>query len=705
MTIRLIGLLRVSIVAAAMLLPLLADAQPKAPDPADDPLPEGGKVRYGISRPILRGSPHVGPIGPKFDDFIVPTADGGIRRYNLATGRPFNKGSVVNGRVVVSADGKRAAVCRAGSMNVVDVATGKRILAVEPPEGAIMVGVPGASLSADGKLLAYAVRGKANKGEVVVCEVDKNVVVARVETVAPAPVVPVLSPNGATLVTHGPPAAPPRLRPPEPGVPVEPKIEFNPDTARTAQVWEVASGQELFKARVTGMGGIVVSAAFSGDGSFVALGCGDGPIDLWDVNTGKRTHTLLGRKAMGVKVAVSPDGKTVAAIAPDYRIQRWNSADGKTLGVTDAPMPMILITEITGLAFTDNQNVVGWQTQRQFCTAWEAPSGRLLSPLTEHIASLRSLSAPIDGKDLYTSGDDGKVFRWDYVTGAPTEEVHLHPARIPGAPLVRPLVTLSADAVRASGGDNPVEVFDVSNGNNLFVLPPPSAPVAPLTYTTSPEALKGIYMCRPIDAKRTGSLVVWDMMTEKRVIELDIPPSVTAPKASMTADGSRLVVLTHTRDPVGVDSVVVTGWDVKTGKKIGDVSDQTVLDIVYVTAIGTDSAVLVSRNGRLWSVNYVTGKVGRDMDRLPSNGDAPVWGPAVFSEDGKMFALGIQGDKPETSGARVYDWPTGKPIRTYIGHVAPVMTLRFTPDNKFLMTGAQDASVMLWDLAKNPGVK
>lgn len=710
MTVRSLRLLSFAILGAVFFGALSSAAQPPKPkdaaDPADDPLPDGAKVRYGISRPILRGNPHVGLIGPKFNDFLAPTRDGGTRRYNLGTGRPFEPGPVCPGRVVVSANGKRAVVSRIGSLTVVEVPSGKQILAVKAPEGVAIVGVPGASLSANGSLLAYGCRGRDGKGEVVVWDVDKNAAVARVETAVMAPVFPLLAPNGTTLVTHGPPVPAPRLPRPDPGappLPPEPKAPIDPDLMRTAQVWEVASGQELFRARVTGMGGMVVSSAFSGDSSFVALSSADGPVDLWDVNTGKRTQTLLGRKGMGVKVAVSPDGKTVAAVAPDYRVQRWNSADGKSLGVTDPP-PAILVDEISGLAFSDNEKVVGWQTQAQFCMAWEAPSGRLLSPLSEHIAPIRSVSSPVDNKDLFTSGDDGRVFRWDYPTGAPNEAITLHPARLPGQPLIRPIVTLAADARVASGTHHPVEVFEMANGTDLFVVPPPSVAPAFLSFATAPDGLKFISMTRPSDIRRAGAVVVWDLVTEKRVIELEIPPSTVAPKGSMTQDGSRLVILTHTRDPVtGQAAVMVTGWDVKTGKKLGEVVDPTALETVYVTAVGPSSAVLVSRSGRLWSVDYVANKVGKDIDKLPMNGgEIPVYGPVVFSEDGKQFATGIQGPVIETYGVRIYEWPTGKPIRTYIGHVAPISALRFTPDGKYLKSGAQDTSVILWDLSKVP---
>src|SRR5262249_34531044 len=148
--------------------------------------------------------------------------------------------------------------------------------------------------------------------------------------------------------------------PPPPMPKIAPATPEDADKLRTAQIWDVESGKELFKARVTGMGGMVAASAISLDGSLLALSSGDGPIDLFDVRQGKRTATLLGRKAQGVKVAISPDGKTIASVAPDYRIQRWES-DGKPIDVTDPP-PGILNAQLSGLAFADNDRVVAWIT-------------------------------------------------------------------------------------------------------------------------------------------------------------------------------------------------------------------------------------------------------------------------------------------------------------------------------------------------------
>ena len=699
-----------SLAGVALLLAWAAAvARPDPPpaDPANDPLPDGAKVRYGVTRPILRTNPAVGLVPPGYTNFLAPTMAGGVRRYDLGTGKPLEKaldagGLVGPGQVFVSADGKRAAVCRPGTVGVVDAATGRLLMTVQPPEGVVLAGTPAAALSADGSVLAYGGRAVNGKGEVVVWDVPRNELLARFETVQAPPVFPTLSADGRTLVTYGPPLRAPTLAPAAPAaLPPAP----DPDAARTAQVWDVPNIKEMFRARVPGMGGLVVAAAFSPDAGRVALSAGDGPVDVWDVKTGKRVHTLLGRKAQGVRVAYSPDGKTIASVGPDYRIQRW-AADGTPVGVTDPP-PGMLVAQVTGLAFADNERAVAWMTAAQFCVAWEAPTGRLLSPLTEHIAPIWSIAIPDVGKepggpkDLFTSGVDGFVFRWNYPTGAVNEGITLHPARIPGQPLIRPVVKLSADATLATWARTPAEVFTMDTGADVFCIPPPSTPPAQSAVMPSDDGTKVVTVSRQPERGRAGACDVWDLRTQRRMTELEIPSSTTVPIPSVSPSGTRMVVATSTWRPEAEAAVLlVTGWDLKGGRQLAEVVDATASGQLFVTAVDDTTAVLSTGGGRLWAVDYAAGRVGLEIDKLPTRGEAAVYSPAVVSPDGKRIATGVVGDQIEDYGVRVYDWPAGKLTHTFTGHLGPVTALRFSPDGQSLASGAQDASVILWDLTK-----
>ena len=109
------------------------------------------------------------------------------------------------------------------------------------------------------------------------------------------------------------------------------------------------------------------------------------------------------------------------------------------------------------------------------------------------------------------------------------------------------------------------------------------------------------------------------------------------------------------------------------------------------------AAILVSRGGRLWSVNYVTGKVGKDIDKLPVKGEIAVYGPCVVSPDGKTFATGIQGERIETYGVRVYEWqPTTLHAKTFVvdGIWSTVGSMNF--DNRSMALN-DEANLMVFD--------
>ena len=335
-------------------------------------------------------------------------------------------------------------------------------------------------------------------------------------------------------------------------------------------------------------------------------------------------------------------------------------------------------------------------TVSQFAVAWEAPSGQLLSPLTEHNSGIRSISIPEGGKELFSSGSAGRAFGWDLSTGQLNDEIQFRPARLPGQPLIRPVVTLSADATRATGARTPVEIFDVETGEDLFCIPPPSSPPAAVNVALSPDGMKVATLSRQADNKRSGSCVVWDLATQQRIAEFDIPGSsaATAPGAAFSPSGNRLVVTTFSRTPAGGLALLMIAYDLKTGKKLTEVEDVATTGGSLNLTLANDSlALAVSSTGRVCIVDFEAGKIGDTINKLPLRaGEAAVLGLNAFSPDGKMFATGLQGDKPETYAVRVYSWPGGKILHTFNGHLGPVTALRFSPDNKFLASGAQDSA-------------
>jgi WD40 repeat protein len=722
------GIRSLRLLAASVLVSIAGSwgiAQPEEdPKNPKEPLPDGAVQRFGVTRPIVRNSPVVALVGPAHTDFLAPTMTGSIRRYSLETGKPLQKDGVVEfGHVAVSADGKRAAVARLGSINVVDVASGEIVHAVKPPFGVVLVGVPVVSLSGDGSVLAYGGRGKNGKSMAVVWDVNRNEERAVIETPLRAPLHMVLSRDGKLLVTFAPQATPPPIvspiksktasprvpipapdAPDAPPVPVAPPVfnvanDAERELERAAQVWEVVTGKAIFRARVSGMGGNVVAAAIAPDNEFVAVSAGDGPVDLWDVGACKLTQTLLGRKGQGVQIAIAPDGKTVASVAQDYSIQRWR-ADGTPLGVTDPPQDFIHVP-VTGMTFADNERVVAWATPLQFVIAWEAPSGKRLSPQMDHAASIRSIIFPKDGKEPLTSGNDGKVFRWDLLRGTIGEEVILRPARAPGEPALRPLVSLTSDGRWAVTTSPRVEVFDLATGEDRFSIPPPSTPFAPSSYHLNPDG-RITAVTKQAPGRANGACVVWDLNTQKRVVQLDLPGTTeaTSSPVSATPDGKRIVVASLRKNTEGALTLTFVPIEIPSGKRLPPVADPTVAGTCRFHAIDEGRVAIYSNFGRLWTIDCANALVEDDLDKLPVRGEPPFHGPMAISPDGKLLAVGIVDEPFVRYGVKVYDLKTRKALHTYSGHQGPISALMFTPDGSALASGAQDTGVLLWDLAK-----
>ena len=210
-------------------------------------------------------------------------------------------------------------------------------------------------------------------------------------------------------------------------------------------------------------------------------------------------------------------------------------------------------------------------------------------------------------------------------------------------------------------------------------------------------------MAVPFDARKNpnGTVIVWDLTARKKVIEVElaIGPGLP-PTAAISPSGDRLIVARYAKSDLADQTVlVVTGYDLKTGKKLGDVEDHKASGALFVAAASETTALVSSGAGRLRAFNYEDGRGG---DEIETAGRGEHGGAVVFGPDGKRFAFGVATDEPDVFGVRVYDWPSGKALHTFAGHRGPVTALAFSADGKTLASGSADTTVLLWDVTAIP---
>jgi hypothetical protein len=100
---------------------------------------------------------------------------------------------------------------------------------------------------------------------------------------------------------------------------------------RTVRLWDVAGGAVI--RTFTGMAGPADSIALSRDGRLLAAGGDSSPAVLWDLATGRKIREFLGAGKSAGPLAFSPDGRLLAS-APGfetggYVITLWNVATGE----------------------------------------------------------------------------------------------------------------------------------------------------------------------------------------------------------------------------------------------------------------------------------------------------------------------------------------------------------------------------------------
>jgi WD40 repeat protein len=664
----------------------------KAADDGAPSLPPGAKLRFGKGHLVFRSGFTLLP--PDYATILAADSGNGLRRFDVATGRPLDapRGQLTTGAMVVSGDGKRLVGLHTGILSVRGVLTGAGIKQLPPPAGFGTTNTsnfPPVSFSADGKRLAQGGSVGA-KAAAIVWDVDKAEVLVRIETDLAGIAIPVLAADGKTVAVR------------QYGFNAGLAPGKNNDPQRSIHVWDVDGKKELLQARVSPPSYQSPDVALSSDGSLMAASFGDGPIQIWDVKTSRYKHMLLGRTGQGVRIAFSPDGKRLAAAAYDGTIQRWNMDDGKLIGTTE-PTAGAMLPIPLGVAFAGKDRVVAWSASGYAALVWEAPSGKLLTPRNEHAAAIKSIGFGAGGKELISAGLDGRVIRWDLASGKPLGTVDLRPGRnssvIPGLmQSARPALGIARDGSYGVTATTPAAVFDLTTGAELFVFP--RGPIrSSFHHLPSADASKVLTFTVPLDATQSAVYTLWDVAERKIMVEFDTNTAPEAtPAAAFSPDGTRMVMAGPVRNPGNRRrGFAITGWDLKNGKKLGEIDNANAGGAMSIAAANNTSAVVSTSLGRIYAVDFEAGRMGEEIENL-RRGDG-IGSPVVFTPDGKKFAVAATGEAPNTYTIRIYDWPRARHLHTFTGHSASITALTFSPDGNYLVSGSQDTTALLWDMS------
>lgn len=419
-------------------------------------------------------------------------------------------------------------------------------------------------------------------------------------------------------------------------------------------------------------------------GPLLATGDQDGHVTVIDIRTLATVASLVWDPSPVTALAFSPDGTRIVA-SSDSSVTFWDLA-------TRSPTRLAGYTgAVRALAFSPDGNRIASGSDAGAVTLWDARTGATLATATENTDPVLAVAFSPDGRLLATGGDDAAVRLWDVSAGR--SQLNLITSLTGQTRSVLGIaVSPDSQVIVSAGADSVVGLWNASG---------PADANLPAVLNAATYGPGG----RLATAGRDRRPRLWSTVGNgfapvpgARSPRAD-PPSGPSPYGTFgmafSPDGSMLAA------PATDASAVV--WNPLTGQVVVLASDRA--SPVRAVAFDPRSGYLVSA-GRAARDDVGTWQVSRQtqvQEFPPIHGDGPIDAVAVDSRPGAQLSVATGG---EEDGVIAIADTSGRPAHVFYGRnsKAPVEALAFSPDGRLLVSGSNDGTIAVWDVASRDSV-
>jgi RNA polymerase sigma factor (sigma-70 family) len=401
----------------------------------------------------------------------------------------------------------------------------------------------------------------------------------------------------------------------------------------------------------------------------------------------------LRRRAVGAKLAVSADGKSIVSVRAGKGIRIWDAATGELRQARELPGeewgPAELSPDGRLLA-----RVVSNPDYR--LEIWEVRSGNKLRDLTiKDSGYIMPVAFSSDGRRIAAVGhrrgnqaapgggnlDTHLVRAWEVATG---KEIFAADVR---NNVSSHLIAFSPDGQRLlasfSSVDEGMYCWDLATGRRIWQNK--AFGHTAILFTPDGKILSSQQQPRAVDLK-----------TGQNVQIAQLPPFNWDTHLALTPDGQTLLLANN-------KGVIV--WDLKEGKEL-----RTLKGAGEEMLVMPDGKSLLTNNGALQRWDLATGKaLWTDTSDFGHLGEVAV---VKFSADGKRLV------STSTDGSvRLWDTTTSRLLRVWRGHEGkrpiPVMSfaeagvkaLDLSADGRRVVSAGTDECIKLWDIGSDQEVR
>ena len=465
---------------------------------------------------------------------------------------------------------------------------------------------------------------------------------------------------------------------------------------KTIRVWDADTGRIMQTIRGEigeGDPGKIYALAISRDGRFLAAGGrtggaeGEGqPIRLYDLEAGTLIGLLKGHDDAVLSLDFSPDGDRLVSGSTDDTAIIWD-LHSKT--------PLYRLTghqgDVNAARFTADGSAVVTASDDDTLKLWDVTDGTLLRTLTGHTDKVVALAVSVRDGTVASGGLDGTIRLWDLHTGRTVKEITqgTEVMSLSFSPDGRLLLSGVGRApyqchVWEAASGQEVATYD---GHDNIVLATAIAPDG-VTAATAGGDNNEIHLWDVHSGKLTRVMIgvgraVWSVgfSPDGGSIAWGVDKAEGAPeRPGPLGFGLRLPTPdTSTGEPKPLRS---SEGFARATTKLGPLSLQTrasgefgYLDLLDVVKGGAVVATIKRGEDAGYAHNTYT-----------------------FTPDGKTVISGGGHGFLST-----YDLQ-GRKVAEFVGHTSDVWAVAVSPDGRWLLSGSDDQTVRLWNLATHENV-
>jgi len=164
----------------------------------------------------------------------------------------------------------------------------------------------------------------------------------------------------------------------------------------------------------------VNSVAISSDDTILISGSNDATVKIWDILSGKCTHTL-DEDGEILSVVMSSDNKTIVSGSNDKTVKIGDIRSGKWERILEGHTGWV-----KSVAMGSNGPEIVSGSSDKTIKLWDIRLGKCIHTLQGHGEGVNSVARSFDDKTVISGSDDNTVKIWDSVSGKCTHTLEGH---------------------------------------------------------------------------------------------------------------------------------------------------------------------------------------------------------------------------------------------------------------------------------------